>query len=117
MTWTFWWSAGPQTLLSNLEDPATRDNLNLLRPEPRMLIEDFIKGRKLPDAPSQVFLSALSEALSGLTKVSVKTTDLRAALLKGGSPATLDEMKKRFEEYMDALTRGKEAGKVRIVLE
>ena len=106
-----------QTLLSNLEDPATRDNLNLLRPEPRMLIEDFIQGRKLPDAPSQVFLSALSEALSGLTKVSVKTADLRTALLRGGSPATLDEMKKRFEEYMDALTRGKEAGKVRIVLE
>ena len=42
---------------------------------------------------------------------------LRAALLAGGSPATPAEMKKRFEEYLDGLTKGKEPGKVRIVLE
>jgi len=42
---------------------------------------------------------------------------LRAALLSGGSPATPAEMKKRFEEYLDELTKGKEPGKVRIVLE
>jgi hypothetical protein len=55
--------------------------------------------------------------LSGLEKVSVKTADMRAALLAGGSPATPAEMKKRFEEYLDKLTKGKEPGKVRIVLE
>ena len=38
-------------------------------------------------------------------------------LLSGGSPATPAEMKKRFEEYLDELTKGKELGKVRIVLE
>jgi len=37
--------------------------------------------------------------------------------VKGGSPATPAEMKKRFEEYLDELTRGHEPGKVRIVLE
>jgi hypothetical protein len=42
---------------------------------------------------------------------------LRAALFAGGSPATPAEMKKRFEEYLDQLTKGKEPGKVRIVLE
>lgn len=47
----------------------------------------------------------------------VKTADIRAALLAGGSPATPAEMKKRFEEYLDELTKGKEPGKVRIVLE
>ncbi len=36
---------------------------------------------------------------------------------KGGSPATLVEMKKRFEKYLDELTKGNEPGKVRIVLE
>jgi len=55
--------------------------------------------------------------LSGLTKVSVKIADLRDALLSGGSPATPEEMRKRFEEYLDGLTKGKEPGKVRIVLE
>jgi hypothetical protein len=38
-------------------------------------------------------------------------------LLAGGSPATPAEMKKRFEEYLDHFTKGKELGKVRIVLE
>ncbi|MFO7988805.1 MAG: DUF6079 family protein [Desulfotignum sp.] len=106
-----------QTLLTNLEDPTTRDNLDLLKPESRKLVNRFIKHRELPDDLGQDFIHALSEVLSGLQKVPVKTTDLRSALLSGGSPATPAEMKKRFEAYLDELTKGKEPGKVRIVLE
>jgi len=106
-----------QTLLTNLEDPTTKGNLNLLKPEPRKLVDEFIKKRKLPDDLTPDFIQALKEALSGLTKVSVKIADLRDALLSGGSPATTVEMKKRFEDYLDQLIKGKEPGKVRIVLE
>jgi len=35
----------------------------------------------------------------------------------GGLPATPADMKKRFEEYLDQLTKGKEPGRVRIVVE
>ena len=77
----------------------------------------FIKKRELPEGLDQDFIHALSEALSGLQKVPVKAADLRDALLSGGSPATPAEMKKRFEAYLDELIRGKESGKVRIVLE
>jgi len=42
---------------------------------------------------------------------------LRAALLAGGSPAAPAKTRKRFEEYLAALTRGKEPGKVWIVVE
>ena len=108
------WTA---TLLTNLEDPTTKGNLSLLKPEPRKLVEGFIKKRRLPDDLNQDFIHALQEVLSGLTKVSVKIADLRDALLSGGSPATPAEMRKRFEEYLDRLTKGKEPGKVRIVLE
>ncbi|MBC7356415.1 MAG: ATP-binding protein [Desulfomicrobiaceae bacterium] len=108
------WTAA---LITNLEDPTTRGNLDLLKPEPRKLVDAFLKERKLPDELGQDFIHALQEVLSGLVKVAVKTEDLRAALLKGGSPATPAEMKKRFEEYLDELTKGKEPGKVRIVLE
>ncbi len=106
-----------QTLLANLEDPTTKGNLSLLKPEPRKLVDGFIKKRTLPDDLDQDFIHALQEVLSGLTKVSVKITDLRDALLAGGSPATPAEMRKRFEEYLDGLSKGKEPGKVRIVLE
>ncbi|MCX6569833.1 MAG: DUF6079 family protein [Candidatus Aminicenantes bacterium] len=106
-----------QTLLANLEDPTTKGNLSLLKSEPRKLVDGFIKKRALPDDLDQAFIHALQEVLSGLTKVLVKIADLRDALLAGGSPATSAEMRKRFEEYLDQLTKGKELGKVRIVVE
>ena len=106
-----------QTLIANLEDPTTKGNLSLLKPKPRKLVDGFIKKRTLPDDLDQDFIHALQEVLSGLTKVSVKIGDLCDALLAGGSPATPAEMRKRFEEYLDGLTKGKEPGKVRIVLE
>jgi hypothetical protein len=108
------WTAA---LISNLADPITKGNLSLLKPEPRKLVDGFIKKETLPDDLDQDFIHALQEVLSGLTKVSVKIADLRDALLSGGSPATPAEMRKRFEEYLDGLTKGKEPGKVRIVLE
>ena len=111
---TLEWTAA---LISNLEDPTTKGNLSLLKPEPRKLVDGFIKKRALPDDLDQDFIHALQEVLSGLTKVSVKIADMRDALLSGGSPATPAEMRKRFEEYLDGLTKGKEPGKVRIVLE
>jgi hypothetical protein len=106
-----------QTLLTNLEDPTTRGNLELLKPGARKLVDAFLEERKLPAELGQDFIHALKEALSGLARVVVKTPDLRAALLEGGSPVTPEEMKKRFEEYLEELTRGHEPGKVRIVLE
>lgn len=106
-----------QTLLTNLEDPTTKGNLELLKPKPKKLVNGFIKKRVLPDEMNQDFIQALQEVLSGLTKVVIKKEDLRNALLAGGSPVTPDEMKRRFEEYLNQLTKGKEPGKVRIVLE
>jgi len=106
-----------QTLLTNLDDPTTKANLNLLKPGARRLVNGFIKNREFPDEISQEFVHALQEVLSGLAKVSITIEDLRAALLAGGSPSTPAEMKKRFEEYLDQISKGKEPDKVRIVLE
>jgi len=109
-TWT-------QTLLANLEDPTTKNDLKLLKPEDRKLLDTFIKTRTLPDDLGHDFINAVREVLSGLMKVEVKIDKLRSALLKGGAPATPEELKKRFGEYLADLTRGKDPGKVRIVLE
>ncbi len=109
-TWT-------QTLLTNLEDPTTKNDLKLLKPEDRKLLDIFIKKRILPDDLGRNFIHAVREVFSGLMKVEVKIDKLRSALLKGGAPATPDELKKRFGEYLADLTKGKDPGKVRIVLE
>ena len=106
-----------QTLLGNLEDPITKSNLDLIPASPKKLINQFIKARQLPDNLSQDFIHYIKEVLSGLIKVPVKSDDIQTALLAGGSPVTPGEMKKRFEAFLDDLTKGKEPGKVRIVLE
>ena len=110
-------SGWTDTLLENLGDPTTEEQLELLKPEQRELVDAFIASRALPDDLDHDFIQAVKEVLSGLSKVVVATDDLRAALLAGGSPATLGEIKKRFEEYLDDRAKGKDPGKVRIVLE
>jgi hypothetical protein len=105
------------TLLENLEDPTTREGLELLSAEYRRLIDAFLEARKLPADLSQDFIYAAHEILSGLAKVVVKKEELQQALFASGSPATLIEMEKRFSEYLRSLAKGKDLDKVRVVLE
>jgi hypothetical protein len=105
------------TILNNLEDPITKANMGLLKPDDRKLLEAFIESRELPVPMENNFVHALKEVLSGLIKVAVNTDDLQKALGITQGPATPAEMKKRFEDYVDQLTRGKDPAKVRIVLE
>jgi hypothetical protein len=106
-----------KTLLDNLEDPTTQQNLGLLKPAPRKIVDAFLAARALPDDVNHDFVAALQEALSGLSKVVVTTEGLRAALLAAGSPATVPELKKRFDDYLVEIVKGKDPSKVRIVLE
>ena len=110
-------AAWTTTILSNLEDPITQANMDLLKHDDRDPLEAFIKAKELPAPLSNNFVHALKEVLSGLVKVTVKTRDLQKALQVEGGPATPAEMRKRFEEYLDRLTKGKDPAKVRIVME
>jgi hypothetical protein len=105
------------TLLSNLQDPTTQQNLALLKPGARKLIVDFQKSRSLPEDLNHDFIGALQEALSGLAKVVVSAEALKAALLNGGSPATLQEIRKRFEDYLAEISKGKDPKKIRVIVE
>jgi hypothetical protein len=106
-----------QTLLANLNDPTTKEQLSLLKSAERDLVQKFVKRRELPDDLDNDFLTAIREVLRGLSKVVVTAEGLRVALLSGGSPATLEEMKRRFDEYLEEKARGKDPSKVRIVIE
>ncbi len=109
-TWSF-------AILNNLEDPVTQANLGLLKVEDRELLEVFIKSRDLPMPIDSNFVHALKEVLSGLVKVTVKTHDLQNALKVSDGPATPAELKKRFDDFIDQLIKGKEQDKVRIIME
>ena len=106
-----------KSLLSNLEDPITQANMDLLKIDDREPLEAFIKSKELPVPLDSNFVHALKEVLSGLVKVTVNAQELQQALQVTDGPATPAEMKKRFEEYIDQLTKGKDPAKVRIVME
>jgi len=106
-----------KTLISNLEDPITQANMDLLKIDDREPLEAFIKSKELPVPLDSNFVHALKEVLSGLVKVTVNAQELQQALQVTDGPATPAEMKKRFEEYIDQLTKGKDPAKVRIVME
>ena len=106
-----------QTLLDNLEDPTIQANLELLKVSARELIESFITSRTLADPVTPAFVSAVQEALSGLEKITVSSADITQALLSGGSPATPDDLRKRFEALLSERCKGKDASKLRFVVE
>ena len=85
--------------------------------EERKPLEDFIKTRELPVPLDNNFVYAIKEVLSGLIKITVKVQSLQEALQITDGPATPSELKKRFDSYIDQLTRGKDPAKVRLVLE
>ncbi|MCC5934986.1 MAG: hypothetical protein JJU35_12140 [Balneolales bacterium] len=105
------------TIINNLEDPVTRTNLDLLKPDDRRRIETVMQSRSLPEPLDNSLVQTLREVLSGLDKVSVKPQELQDALLVQKGPASPAEIKQRFEAYIDQLTKGKDPAKVRIVLE
>ncbi len=106
-----------ETLLTNLDDPSTHDDIALLDPERRSRVEAFMQSRELPEPLAPKFVQGVRAVLSGLVKIETTIDDVRVVLLRGGSPAAPHEMKERFARYVDDLTGGEDPAKVRIVLE
>ena len=106
-----------QTLLDNLDDPIIQANFDLLKASARDLIKSFLASKKLPDPVPTDFVSAVQEALSGLEKIGVTSNDIKNALLQGGSPATPDDLSKRFENFLNERCKGKDTNKLRFVVE
>ena len=106
-----------QTLLDNLDDPIIQENFDLLKPAARSLVDGFISSKGLPDPVTPESVAAVQEALSGLEKINVSSADIRQALLQGGSPATPEDLRKRFESFLNDRCKGKDTTKLRFVVE
>ncbi|MCG7977135.1 MAG: ATP-binding protein [gamma proteobacterium symbiont of Clathrolucina costata] len=106
-----------QTLLENLEDPIIQANFELLKDAQRDLIQGFLASKDLPDPVTPEFVASIQEALSGLEKILVTSDEIKKALLTGGSPATPEDLRKRFESFLNERCKGKDADKLRFVVE
>ena len=106
-----------KSLLNDLADPVIQGNFELLKAAQKKMLSDFMAAKELPDDISQDFLAALQSALSGLAKLPVRLDDLKKAMFPDGSPATPAEFKERFTTYFDQILKGRDAAKVRLVIE
>jgi hypothetical protein len=107
-----------QTLLNNLDDPLVAGNIDLVASsQGKRTLKQFLEAKELPESLTPTFIKALQEVLSGLQKVVVQRAELEKALLRGGVPCTVNELKERFDAFLVELSRGKDASKIRIVME
>ena len=107
-----------RVLSDNLSDPTVKEKIELIASAAgRKAVQAFVKSSELPEEIDNTFVKALQEVLSGLEKVPVTTVAIANALTKGGMPCTPQQFEDRFEQYVKSLTKGKDANKVRIVIE
>ncbi len=106
-----------QTLVDNLDDPIIQSNFELLKDTTRKIVTGFAETKTLPEFVTPEFIAAVQEALSGLEKINVTHEDIRKALLLGGSPATPEDLRKRFEAFLNDRCKGKDTTKLRFVVE
>ena len=106
-----------KTLLDNLDDPTAKKSIKLLPDDQQKAVETFLKAKTLPDKISNDLVQGMQTALSGLIAISVNPDDLLNALSDGGAPCTVEQIQGRFGEFVTKITRGKEASKVRLVID
>ena len=106
-----------QTLLDALEDPITQENISLLDAEDQAMVRGYIEKRELPAPLDNDFVHAVKQALENLEKVELSSHELKQALHPTGSPATVQELKKRFDTFLNDHIKGKNPDKIRIVVE
>jgi hypothetical protein len=104
------------TLLDNLEDPITKDSLELLSKKDSALVNTFITKRSLPTPVEKDFVKVLRQVLQGLVPIEVSKEEVQKALFAEGSAATVEQIKRRFDQYLSDKCRGQDISKVRIVL-
>lgn len=102
-------------LLKHLQDPTSQNNISLLTAKQKEIVNEFINNRQLPKTIDTEFIRTISSVLSGLIKLEVDVQDLKKYLYNEGNPSTLDEVKRKFESYLEKEVASKDKTKVRVI--
>lgn len=95
-----------ENLHSTLQDPSVVRNFELLKPNTRKRLEDFIESKTLPDDLDTEFVNAVIEVLGNMKRVDIHISDFCRAMLEGGSPCTVEDLRRRFERFLHLQTQG-----------
>lgn len=107
-----------QTILGNLTmgDPTVEQSIDLLDAKQKRAVKALVKEGAIPEKITADLIQGIQTALSGLEPVHVEAANMLATLGEGGAPCTVEEFRKRFDAFVQSLTRGKDVSKIRIVI-
>ncbi|MCD8067718.1 MAG: DUF6079 family protein [Lachnospiraceae bacterium] len=103
------------TLLNTISDPIVASQKEYLNDNQRKAIDSFLETGTLPKRVDDFFVKAINALLKGFEPVVINTDDL---IYKLEQLPPLDEtaFKAKVSEMIAAYTKGKDAGKLRIVV-
>ena len=104
-----------KTLLDTISDPIVASQKSFLSAEQQSAIDEFIDTGALPKRVDDFFVKAINALLKGFEPVVIDTDDFMAKL-EQMPPMDEASFKAKVYELISAYTKGKDAGKLRIVV-
>lgn len=104
-----------KTLLDTISDPIVASQKKFLSAEQQQAIDEFIASGTLPKRVDDFFVKAINALLKGFEPVVIDTDDLMAKL-EQMPPMDETSFKTKVNELISSYTKGKDAGKLRIVV-
>lgn len=104
-----------ETLLTNFNDPAVKENISLLKSEQQQLVESLIVNRAFTLPLDIRLIQAINDLLKGINKIELSIFDIEE-MMANGHPLAVDELRKRFEELITKTIGTTPTNQVRIML-
>jgi hypothetical protein len=106
-----------QALRTNLGSETVKHSLEAMSAKERKPIEAFLAQADEDPAIPAGFVRAASQAFHGIESLTLEVDALLEALKTGGLPTTVDELQKRFNDYIQKKMRGHDARNTRLNLD
>ncbi len=104
-----------QTLLDTISDPIVASQKEYLSAEQQKVIDEFITTASLPKRVDDFFIKAIKALLKGFEPVVIDAKDLMDKLMKL-PPMDETAFKQKLNELVADYTKGKDEGKLRIIV-
>ena len=106
-----------QALRANLTSETARHSLQAMAPAERRPVEQFLDQRDDDPRVPEGFVEAATRALRGIEAVTLPVDELLEALREGGLPCAVEELQRRFADFLSRHMRGHDAQNTRLTLD
>jgi hypothetical protein len=106
-----------QALRANLTSETAQHSLAAMTPAERQPIEQFLAQSDDDPAVPTGFVAAASQALHGIEALTLQVDALVETLKTGGLPCAVDELQRRFKDFLAQAMRGHDASNTRLTLD